>query len=167
MLVSYPLRFFRRARSEVIEVLKILGDEEPEVERTIVSGIMGVKTGLDPKEIVKKLRELYERDPLAIQYTFKWIPIEKWVESDIDSMKNAIEELVHQIRENESWRMTVEKRRYNKLHKIEIIRELAELIDRKVDLENPDKIVQVEIIGKYAGISVLQPNEIFSSMGLP
>ena len=48
------MRFFRRARSEVIEVLKILGDEEPEVERTIVSGIMGVKTGLDPKEIVRK-----------------------------------------------------------------------------------------------------------------
>ena len=56
----------------------------------------------------------------------------------------------------------MEKRRYTLYHKIEIIRELAELIDRKVDLENPDKIIRVDIIGKYAGVSLLKPQEVFS-----
>jgi tRNA acetyltransferase TAN1 len=58
--------------------------------------------------------------------------------------------------------MTVEKRRYSQHHKIEIIRELADLIDEKVDLENPEKILRVDIIGRYAGISVLRPQDIFS-----
>ena len=58
--------------------------------------------------------------------------------------------------------MTVEKRRYARFHKIEIIRELADLIGEEVDLENPDKILRIEIIGKYVGLSVLAPQDIFS-----
>jgi len=59
--------------------------------------------------------------------------------------------------------MTVEKRRYTRYHKIEIIKELAELIDKKVDLENPDKILRIEIIGKYAGLALLKPKDVFSA----
>lgn len=59
--------------------------------------------------------------------------------------------------------MTVEKRRYTALHKIDIIREVAELIDERVDLENPNKIVRIDIIGKHAGICVLRPDEVFST----
>lgn len=58
--------------------------------------------------------------------------------------------------------MNVEKRRYTLYHKIDIIRELAQLINEKVDLENPDKIVRIDIIGKYAGVSVLTPKDVFS-----
>jgi len=71
------------------------------------------------------------------------------------------------IHEGEKWRMTLEKRRYTRYHKIEIIKDLAELIQEKVDLKNPDKIVRIDIIGKYAAISVLSPNEIFSTTKLP
>ena len=46
----------------------------------------------------------------------------------------------------------------------EIIAKVASEIDNKVDLENPDWIVLVEIIGKLVGISVLRPDEIFSSV---
>jgi tRNA acetyltransferase TAN1 len=64
----------------------------------------------------------------------------------------------------ETWRMIVETRRYTALHKVDIIREVAELIDERVDLENPDKILRIELIGKHAGISVLKPYEIFSAI---
>jgi len=56
----------------------------------------------------------------------------------------------------------VEKRRCSLHHKIEVIRELADLVDEKVDLENPQKILRVDIIGRYAGVSVLKPTDIFS-----
>jgi len=82
-------------------------------------------------------------------------------------MKEAVMNVREKIREGERWRMTVEKRRYTRYHKIEIIKELAELIQEKVDLKNPDKIVRVDIIGKYAAVSVLSPNEIFSTTRLP
>jgi tRNA acetyltransferase TAN1 len=80
----------------------------------------------------------------------------------MDSMKEGVTELREKIHEGDKWRMTVEKRRYSRYHKIGIIRELANLIEEEVDLENPDKILRIEIIGKYAGISVLIPQDIFS-----
>ena len=62
--------------------------------------------------------------------------------------------------------MTIEKRRYTQRHKTEIIKEIAELINQKVDLKNPDKILGIDVIGKYAGISLLKPKEIFSTSKL-
>lgn len=77
-------------------------------------------------------------------------------------MRDVVRELRALIVPGERWRVTVEKRRYTRHHKIEIIRELAEEIDEVVDLENPEKILRVDIIGRYAGISVLTPGDIFS-----
>jgi len=67
-------------------------------------------------------------------------------------MKMALEQLKGRIKQGERWRMTVEKRRYTLYHKIDIIKQLADLIDEKVDLRNPDKILRIDIIGKYAGV---------------
>jgi len=55
----------------------------------------------------------------------------------------------------------VNKRATN-LSSKEIIEEVAKLVDRKVDLENPDKIIQIEIIGDYTGISIIKPDQILS-----
>jgi tRNA acetyltransferase TAN1 len=63
----------------------------------------------------------------------------------------------------ETFRITVEKRNTS-LRSSEIIATVGSEIDNRVDLENPNWIVLVEIIGKLVGISVLRPNEIFSSL---
>jgi len=162
LLISYPWGVYGKAKREIVQVLELLGDEDPVVKRTIAEGIIGVKTSLDSREVVRGLRRLFEEDPFVFQYTLKWVPVDLWTLSDMDSMKEAVRNLRNRIHVGERWRMTVEKRRYNQHHKIEIIRELAELIDEKVDLENPEKILRVDIIGRYAGVSVLIPQEIFS-----
>jgi len=95
------------------------------------------------------------------------VPVDLWTNSDIESLKTAVAQVKDKIEHGERWRMTVEKRRYTFYHKIDIIKALAELIDEKVDLKNPDKILRIDIIGKYAGISVLSPQEIFSATKLP
>jgi len=162
LLISYPWGVYGRAKKEIVQVLKMLGDEGPVVKRTFAGGIIGVKTSLDSREVVRGLRRLFGEDPFVLQYTLKWVPVDLWTLSDMDSMKEAVRKLRNRIHGGERWRMTVEKRRYNRHHKIEIIRELAELIDEKVDLENPEKILRVDIIGGYAGVSVLTPKEVFS-----
>jgi tRNA(Ser,Leu) C12 N-acetylase TAN1 len=43
-----------------------------------------------------------------------------------------------------------------------IIAHLAPSIDRKVDLNNPDKIVWIDLLGCHTAIAVLKPEEIFS-----
>jgi tRNA acetyltransferase TAN1 len=162
LLVSCSWGVYGRAKREIVQVLETLGDESPVVKRTIAEGIIGVKTSLDSREVVRGLQRLFTEDPFVLQYTLKWVPVDFWALSDMDSMKEAVRKLKNGIREGERWRMTVEKRRYSQHHKFEIIRELAGLIEEKVDLENPEKILRVDIIGRYAGISILTPQEVFS-----
>jgi len=167
LLVSCPWGMYESARTEILSVLKTLGDEKPVVRRTTAQGIMGVKTSLDSRRVVQELRRLHAEDPLIFLNILKWLPVDLWTYSDMESMKEAVLRLRDKIHKSEKWRMTVEKRRYTRYHKIEVIKELAELIDEKVDLKEPDKILRVDIIGKYAGVSVLSPQEIFSATRLP
>lgn len=162
ILVSCSWGDYRRAKDEITQVLRILDDESPVVRRTVAQGIIGVKTCLDSRKVVRGLRKLFDEDPFTFQFTLKWVPVDLWTPSDMDSMKEGVRRLRSKIQPGESWRMTVERRRYTRYHKIEIITQLAELIDEKVDLENPEKILRVDIIGNYAGMSVLTREEIFS-----
>lgn len=162
LLVSCSWGGFRRAKGEITRVLQLLGDENPIVKPTFAKGVIGVKTRLNPREAVQELRKLFKEDPSILQHTSKWIPVDLWTYSTMAFMKRTVTELGKSILKGEKWRLTLEKRRYTLHHKIEIIRELAELIDRKVDLENPDKIIRIDIIGKYAGVSLLKPQEVFS-----
>jgi len=163
LLVSCPWAASHRARREIAYLLQRLGEEQPHVKRTAARGIIGVKTILDPREVVHALQELYRQDPALFQYTLKWVPVDLWTFSDVESMKVGVELVKNKIQHGERWRMTVEKRRYTLHHKINIITELAQLIDERVDLTRPDKILRIDIIGKYAGITVLSPQEAFSA----
>jgi len=167
LLVSCPWAVIGKARREIAHFLRLLGDEEPIIERTIARGILGVKTRLDSRDSVRELKMLFNQDPTGFQYTLKWVPIDLWINSDIESMKAAVIQVKNKIKRGERWRMTVEKRRYILHHKIDIIGALAELIDEKVDLTNPDKIVRIDIIGRYAGVSVLSQHEVFSTTKMP
>lgn len=167
ILVSYPWSLLGRTRREIADVLKLLGDERPVIERTVAKGIIGVKTRLNSREVIQGLQKIFTKDPLSFQYTLKWVPTDLWTCSDMNSMKEAVINVRDRIQVGERWRMTVEKRRYTLYHRIDIIKELAQLIDEKVDLKNPDKIVRIDIIGKYAAVSVLSPREVFSTMMLP
>jgi tRNA(Ser,Leu) C12 N-acetylase TAN1 len=163
LLVSCSWDAYREARREILKVLELLGDKQPLVKPTLARGIIGVKTNLDPKQVVRELQRLFSKGLFVFEYTLKWVSVELWTFSDIESMKEAVAGLRDKIKPGERWRITLEKRRYTLCHKIDIIRKLAELIDEKVDLEKPDKILRVDIIGKYAGISVLSPRDIFST----
>ncbi len=162
MLVSCSWSNCRRAKDEILQILRILGDDNSVVKRTVARGIIGVRTRLDSREVVSSLRKLFEEDPLIFQYTLKWVPVDLWTPSHMESMKEGVKRLRNRIRSGERWRMTVEKRRYTQYHRAEIITGLAELVHERVDLENPEKILRVDIIGKYAGISVLTPQDTFS-----
>ena len=162
LLVSCSWSAYGKAKKEIVHILRTLGDENPLVKRTVAKGIVGVRTCLDSREVTRRLRTLFDEDPLTFQHTLKWVPVDLWTSSDMDSMKTVVAELRSQIHAGERWRMTVEKRRYTRHHKVEIIGELAGLIDEKVDLTNPEKILRVDIIGRYAGVSILTPRDVFS-----
>ena len=65
------------------------------------------------------------------------------------------------IGENETFRVTVEKR-FTALHSKDIIEAAAGDIKRRADLENPDKILLIEVIGALTGLSLLKPIDILA-----
>jgi tRNA acetyltransferase TAN1 len=151
-----------KAKGELRRQLKSLDDSSPVIERTIARGILGVRTFLDARRVVAKLNEVVAENPNAINYVLKLRPVDLWTAPTIADLKVAVSTLKGQIRPGERWGMEVELRRFTSTHKMEIIEPLAELIDEKVDLRNPDKIVRIEILGNVAAVSVLKPEDVFS-----
>jgi len=162
LLVSCSWGAHGRAKAEILRVLKALGDPAPVVARTVARGVLGVSTRLESRGVIKELQAWYERDPLFLRDTCKWVPVDLWTDADLDRMREAVAGLRDRIGEGETWRMTVEKRRYSRHHTSEIVAALADLIDRKVDLTNPDRILRIDILGNEAGMSVLRREELFS-----
>ena len=163
LLVSYELGDLGEAREDVLRILRSLGDQDPTVRRTAARGLLGVRTALDPRIVTRELRGLYSKDPFSFGTTIKWIPIDLWVPSEMEAMREGVMKLRDRIRRGERWAMVVEKRRYGRHHKAEIISELAGLIEGKVDLKAPEKVLRVELVGRYAGLAVMEPREVFSA----
>jgi tRNA acetyltransferase TAN1 len=152
------------AQNELHSILELFGDPKPGSDITELVGILVGRTALEPIEVVKRIKELVRNEPWRVRYILRLLPIEFAItDGGLDSITNAAKRLTSKIKKLETFRITVE-RRNTFLRSSEIIAKVASEIDNKVDLENPDCIVLVEIIGKLVGISVLRPDEIFSSV---
>ena len=149
------------ACSETWFLLGEIGDREAVVEKTDVVGLIAAKTRLDPFNVVNALRDLLRERPEEFRYILRVIPIEIVVRTDLEEIKRAVDNLSPKILEKESFRVTVEKRHSN-LSTHEIIRVAAENIDRRVSLENPDKIILIEVLGRLTGVSIIKPTDILS-----
>nr|MDO8080159.1 THUMP domain-containing protein [Candidatus Freyarchaeota archaeon] len=163
LLITYDMQSTRESKEEVLRVLGRVREENPQFLRSQARGIFLVVTSLDSREITRKLTQLCREEPENFWYTYNYVPIDIWASSELEEMEENVKKLAENIKKDETWRMTVNKRFYNKYHTQEIIEALAKYISGgKVDLKNPQKIIQIEIIGKQAGISLLEPRDIFS-----
>ncbi|MEM2082536.1 MAG: hypothetical protein QXK34_02220, partial [Candidatus Bathyarchaeia archaeon] len=79
------------ARSEIWYLLKEVGDEDPKAGFTGISGLLTAKTGLEPKEAVRRLRGILVDRPWEFKYILKIKPIELVVRTDLDEMIRAID----------------------------------------------------------------------------
>jgi tRNA(Ser,Leu) C12 N-acetylase TAN1 len=92
LLVSYSWNHFFPARREIVSVLKNFGDPDPKVEKSGVMGIALVHTSLDNREVIRKCKELFVAGP-AFEFAIKWVPVDFWCDTALDSMKKVIEEI--------------------------------------------------------------------------
>lgn len=161
LLVSYQ-RNFGAAKQELLKLFEKFGDPEVLIEKSIARGIIGVRTKLNNREVIAKIRELYHENPLSFNFTLKYIPSDNWCNVELNLMKEIVKKLSSEIKPGERWCIDLEKRRYTEMHSEDIIKELAALIKEKVDLEKPDKIIRIDILGNKVAISLLKPKEIFS-----
>jgi tRNA acetyltransferase TAN1 len=146
---------------ELSAVLAQFGDENPEISRTSMSGILTAKTKLVPFEVIKNIREKIVDEPWSIRYCLRIIPIEQVVDTNLEEISTQVFSLMKKVNEKESYRITIEKRNSDILS-TEIISKIADSITNKVSLEKPDWIALIEILGNKTGVSVLKSDDIFS-----
>ena len=151
------------ACSELWHLLGDIGDSAPTVDKTGVSGLIAVKTVFNSLEVIEKFREILRERPYEFRYTLRIIPIEKVVRTDLGEIQRAATDLSSKIGENETFRVTVEKR-FTEASTQDIVEAAAANFERKVDLNNPDKILLIEVVGGFTGISVIKPDDILSVM---
>jgi tRNA acetyltransferase TAN1 len=152
----------RQMCSEMSYLLKEkMGDPAPVVSKTGIRGLIAAKTSLNPREVIEKFRGILQERPYEFRYALRIIPVERAVPTDLDEIKRVASELAANIGENETFRVTVEKR-FTSLHSRDFIEAAATDIDRKVDLKNPDKILLIEVVGGVTGISLIKPSEVLA-----
>jgi len=151
----------RDACSELAYLLGEIGDSSPNVNRTGVSGVITAKTAMVPSDVVDGLRRILSERPYEFRFLLRVIPIEKVVRTDLASIQQGSAELGSRIKENETFRITVEKR-FTALSTRQIIETAAAQIKREVNLEKPDKILMIEVVGGSTGISLVKPEGILS-----
>jgi tRNA acetyltransferase TAN1 len=153
----------RYACSELGYLLEETGDSAPNVDKTGVSGLVAAKTVLNPFEVIEKLRKILHERPYEFRYTLRIIPIEKVVRTDLGEIQRVATELSSKIDETQTFRVTLEKR-FTSTSTKDIIEAAAANIKREVNLNNPSKILLIEVIGGLTGISVIKPDEILAVM---
>lgn len=157
-LVTYDPAHTGGAKKEVESVLKEVGADFEMLESNI-QGLLQLHVE-QPKVIVKKLIALCKSNPEKFKLTFHYVPVDEWVESSIEKMQEITKKIGEKIKDEEKWKMNLNKRQYGGDSR-ELIIKLTDPIEKpNVDLNNPDKIIQVEIIGERAGISLLDKDEL-------
>ncbi len=142
-------------------LLREAGDPEAKVEKTGIRGLVVAQTVINPMEAVGKFRAILRERPYEFRYALRIIPVQKVVHTNLEEIKAAATELTAHIAENETFRVTVEKR-FTNTHSRDIIEAIAANMKNKVDLKEPDKIILVEVLGGYTGVSVVTPVDIIS-----
>ncbi|MCW4052837.1 MAG: THUMP domain-containing protein [Candidatus Bathyarchaeota archaeon] len=148
--------------SEAWYLLGEAGDDTVIVDKTGISGLVAAKTSLSPIEAVQKLRVLLRDRPSEFRYILRIIPIQEVVDSNIPSIVQAVSRMTNQIHEDETFRITVEKR-HSAISRKELINEVAAVVERKVNLTKPDKILLIQVVGGRTGISIVEASGILST----
>ena len=163
LLVSASWRAPGRARREIVGRLRALGDEAPVVCPTDRKGIVTVRTALDPREAIRRLRGVHQAAPGVFRYTYKWVPVDRWSGPDLASLGQAVIRLRDRIAPGERWRITVERRAEGCPPATEVIAAVVDLVDRTVDLDEPDKILLIELFERQAALAVITPADTLTT----
>jgi len=153
----------RQMCHELAFLLKEIGDAEAKVDKTGIRGVVVAKTALNPVEVIQKFRSILLERPYEFRFSLRILPIDKVIQTNLEDVKAAAIELTSKLEDNETFRVTVEKR-FTSIHSRDFIEAVATEVKNKVELENPDKVLLIEVLGGYTGLALIKPNDIISVM---
>ncbi len=153
-----------KASAEFKEIALQYGMRKFQIDKSPYDGILEIEME-NPRTFVSFIREYVRSEPFRVHSILRLIPVDVVVDTTLEQIKGAAKQLADSIGEGESFRITVEARDSPYTTK-QLIDAIADVVDRKVDLESPDKILLLEVLGEYVAISVLKPDELVSIVKL-
>lgn len=165
LIVTFEPSHLESAKKEISELLK-----EIKEKATIIKIDEGFAEVLvkDARKTLASLEKLARKDIEKFKATMHWIPIDSWTKNNVKDIQKELKKLEKEIGVKEAWKMELKTRKMKeKPDELKLILTLTEAIDRKnVNLDKPQKIVKVELIGNKAGISLLKKGEILNLIKL-
>ena len=157
LLVTHDSGRAGSAKEEIEKALKAI-KQKAKFLKSDIEGVFKLRVS-NSKKLVKSLSKLKGKKGM-FEHTFYWIPIEKWITTNVKVMQKEVKKLQKGIKNTEKWKMDLHKRHFD-MPSTELIMKLTEVIDKpKVDLDNPQKILEVQIMGKKAGLALLNKDEM-------
>ncbi len=161
LIITCARHLEEETEDEITDILDELGDSDVKISISNMSGILTAETTLDPIEVVRKMKEILLDEPWSIRYCLRVIPIQKFIETNVEEIEKTISSMLNQIQDTDTYRISIEKRNSDISSK-EIITKIADKIKNKVSLDFPDKIILIEILGIATGVSILEKSDILS-----
>lgn len=163
LIVSYDPSHAGSAKQEVENVLKEIKHNFKHLKQDI-DGLFNLRVK-DARKTVKSLAKLCGKKPEFFEKTFHWTPIDKWCKSTVKDMQNVVKKFEKDIKKTEKWKMELDRKHHKGGDTIELILKLTEAVNKpKVDLEKPEKIIKVEIVGNKAGLALLKADELLNTI---
>ncbi len=159
LLVSSARGEEHDANSELRYLLGELGDRHARTNHTSVSGLTVARTELDPVLLISRLRTRLNIRPWEFRYVLKVKPVKRVVPCTLEEITAAVVQQASTVKRGETFRVSLEKRQ-NHISSKEVIDSVASKVPRKVDLQNPSKLILIEIISQVAGVSIISPSSI-------
>ncbi len=149
------------AKAEIWFTLLMCGDKYPIISGVKYPGLITAVTNIENKEVIRKIKKLLKRDPNFFQFILKIIPVDYVCETNLNVIKNFVEKYYPiYLNKEDSFKIELKRRKNEIIERDTFIEAIAKNINNKVDLDNPDKILRIELLGNVSGISFLNPDDI-------
>ncbi|MFX1319065.1 MAG: THUMP domain-containing protein [Promethearchaeota archaeon] len=155
-------RQFQEAES--CQELRRIIDDDPELgslewcKLTGISCLVVAKHEGDPHAFVMRIGQLVKKMPWIVRDLLKIHPIDLVVTSTLEAIRDGSKELAKQMPEEAKFRVNL-NRRDTRLDRRKLLHEIAIQFPGKVDLEEYEWIVAVEILGPVTGLALLRKEE--------
>lgn len=155
----------RFQEAESCQELRRIIDDNPELgalewcKLTGISCLVVAKHEGDSHAFATRLGQLVKKMPWIVRDLLKIHPIDLVVNSSLDAIRDGSKELAKQMPESAKFRVNL-NRRDTKLDRKKLLHEIAIQFPGKVDLEEYDRIIAVEILGSVTGLALLREEEI-------
>jgi len=161
LLISTSRYNEKNAKAEIWFTLLMCGDRYPIISGIKYPGLITALTNIDSKEVIYKIKKIRENDINFFQYILKIIPIDYVCETNIKTIKEFVDKYYRiYINEDQSFKIELIRRKNELVERDTVIESIAKIVNNKVNLDNPDKIIRIEILGNVTGISFLNPDDL-------